>query len=197
MISWFFIGLVVTILLTPGPTNTLLASSGIQVGVRQSFRLIPAEALGYFIAITLWGYLIGKVSNHLPLLPIILKLFSAAYILYLAIRLWRTAGLQENFEQTSIRARELFLATLLNPKALLFASAIFPSIAWLDLHYYIVHMLAFLLLILPIAFLWTLLGSVLASNKIAWLNQSNLQKTASLVLMSFSIPLSYSAILSL
>ncbi|MDA0777301.1 MAG: LysE family translocator, partial [Proteobacteria bacterium] len=27
-------------------------------------------------------------------------------------------------------------------------------------------------------------------------NQSNLQKTASLVLMSFSIPLSYSAILS-
>ena len=29
MISWFFIGLVVTILLTPGPTNTLLASSGI------------------------------------------------------------------------------------------------------------------------------------------------------------------------
>lgn len=56
MISMLFIGLVVSILLTPGPTNTLLASSGIQVGVRKSFRLIPAEAFGYLISITLWGY---------------------------------------------------------------------------------------------------------------------------------------------
>jgi hypothetical protein len=54
----------------------------------------------------------------------------------------------------------------------------------------------FLVLIVPIAFFWTFIGSILASNKIRWLNQSNLQKTASLVLMSFSIPLSYSAILS-
>ena len=55
MISWFFIGLVITILLTPGPTNTLLASSGIQVGLRKSLLLIPAEAMGYIIAISVWG----------------------------------------------------------------------------------------------------------------------------------------------
>jgi len=44
---------------------------------------------------------------------------------------------------------------------------------------------------------WIFIGSILASNKVRWLNQSNLQKTASLVLLSFSIPLSYSALLSL
>lgn len=197
MISWLFIGLVITILLTPGPTNTLLASSGIQVGIRKSLALIPAEAIGYLISITFWGFLIGKVSSHLPLLPTILKLFSAAYILYLAIKLWRTADVEESFLQPSIRARELFCATLLNPKALLFASAIFPSIVWRSVDYYVAHMLAFQILIIPIALLWTFIGAILASNKIKWLNQSNMQKTASLVLMSFSIPLSYSAILSL
>lgn len=197
MISWLFIGLVVTILFTPGPTNTLLASSGIQVGVKKSFRLIPAEAIGYLIAITFWGFLIGKVSSHLPLLPTILKLFSAGYMLYLAIKLWRTSGIEESFLKPTIRARELFCATLLNPKALLFASAIFPTIAWLKMQYYVAHMLVFLILIVPIAFCWTVLGSILESNKIAWLNQSNMQKTASVVLMSFSIPLSYSAIMNL
>ena len=130
MISWFFIGLVITILFTPGPTNTLLASSGVQVGVRKSLLLIPAEALGYIVAITAWGMLIGKVSTALPLLPTFLKLMSAGYILYLAIKLWRTANQQVALNQPTIRPRELLFATLLNPKALLFASAIFPAVAW-------------------------------------------------------------------
>lgn len=197
MISWLFIGLVITILLTPGPTNTLLASSGLQVGVKRSFRLIPAEAFGYLLSISFWGLLIGKISVFLPALPSILKLFSAGYILYLAIRLWKTASAVQDLNQASIRARELFVATLLNPKALLFASAIFPAIAWTNPSYYVAHMLAFLFLIVPIAFFWTFIGSMLSSNKVRWLNQCNMQKTASLVLMSFSIPLSYSALLKL
>lgn len=197
MISWFFIGLVMTILLTPGPTNTLLASSGIQVGIRKSIQLIPAEAFGYLIAITFWGVLIGKISTHFPVLPQILKLFSAAYILYLAIKLWRTAEVSDDLNQISIRARELFLATLLNPKALLFASAIFPSIVWKSSQYYVAYILVFLCLLIPIAFLWIFMGTLLGRKNSRWLNQKNMQKTASLVLMSFSLPLSYSAILSL
>ena len=197
MISWLFIGLVVTILLTPGPTNTLLASSGIQVGVRQSLRLIPAESIGYLIAITTWGMIIGTVSNQFPIIPTFLKLLSALYIIFLAIKLWKTANIEASYNQPTIRARELFCATLLNPKALLFASAIFPSTAWLTMQTYSLHMGLFLLLIVPIALFWTFIGSILASNKVRWLTQANLQKTASVVLISFSIPLSYSAILSL
>lgn len=197
MISWLFIGLVATILLTPGPTNTLLASSGVQVGLRKSVKLIPAEVLGYVISISAWGMLIGKVSTTLPLLPPILKLLSACYIIFLAIKLWHTANQEVELNQPTIRTRELFCATLLNPKALLFASAIFPVVAWSDFHIYLIHMMAYLALITPIALFWIFLGSLLASKKVAWLNQTNLQKTASLVLVSFSIPISYSALLSL
>ena len=197
MISWLFIGLVITILLTPGPTNTLLASSGIQVGVRKSLRLIPAESIGYLVSISIWGLIIGTVSNQFPILPIFLKLLSALYIIFLAIKLWKTADIEASYNLPTIRARELFCATLLNPKALLFASAIFPGLAWLSLNNYLVHIGMFLILIVPIALFWTFIGSILASNKVRWLNQSNLQKTASLVLVSFSIPLGYFALLSL
>ncbi|NWK74776.1 LysE family translocator [Acinetobacter cumulans] len=197
MISWFFMGWVITILLTPGPTNTLLASSGLQVGVKKSFRLIPAEAFGYLLSISFWGLLIGKVTAYIPALPPILKLFSAAYMLYLAIRLWKTANAVQDLDQPCIRAWELFLATLLNPKALLFASAIFPAIAWKNSMYYTAHMLAFLLLLIPIAFFWTFIGSMLASNKFRWLNQYTMQRTASVVLMGFTCQLSYLTLASL
>lgn len=66
MVSFLFIGLVVTILLTPGPTNTLLASAGIQAGVKHSLKLIPAEVIGYLIAITSWVFYLNRclISYH-------------------------------------------------------------------------------------------------------------------------------------
>lgn len=194
MISWFFIGLVITILLTPGPTNTLLASSGIQVGLRQSLLLIPAEAVGYIIAITAWGMLLGKVSATFPLLPTFLKLLSAAYIIFLAIKLWRTANQDVVLNQPTIRPKELLCATLLNPKALLFASAIFPAAAWKSQDIYLAHMGTFVALILPIALFWISVGAMLASKKVNWLSQAKLQRTACVVLVSFAIPISYSAL---
>ena len=197
MISWFFIGLVITILLTPGPTNTLLASSGIQVGLRKSLLLIPAEAIGYIIAISAWGMLIGKVSTTLPLLPTFLKLLSAGNIVFLAVKLWRTADQKVALNQPTIRPRELLCATLLNPKALLFASAIFPAVAWNSQQIYMAHMGTFVALILPIALFWISVGAALATNKVKWLSQSKLQRTASVVLLSFSIPISYSALINL
>ena len=197
MISWFFIGLVITILLTPGPTNTLLASSGILVGLRKSLLLIPAEAVGYIIAITAWGMLIGKVSATLPLLPIFLKLLSAAYIVFLAIKLWRTANQDVVLNQPTIRPKELLCATLLNPKALLFASAIFPAAAWKSQDIYMAHMSTFVGLILPIALFWISVGAMLATNKVNWLSQAKLQRTACIVLVSFAIPISYSALSNL
>ncbi|MCH7293889.1 MULTISPECIES: LysE family translocator [Acinetobacter] len=196
MVSFLFIGLIITILLTPGPTNTLLASSGIQTGIKASLKLIPAEVIGYFIAITTWGFLLESVSHVVPWLPPLIKLLSATFIIYLAIKLWITSTKQFDLDQPLITSKALFVATLLNPKALLFASAIFPHTAWLNLHEYVVHMGTFLALITPIAFLWIAFGSILISNKISWLNQRNLQRSAAFVLTFFAMPLAYSAISS-
>ncbi len=126
----------------PRPNHTLLASSGVQVGLKKSAKLIPAEVLGYVISISAWGMLIGKVSATLPFLPPMLKLLSACYIIFLAIKLWHTANQQFELDQPTIRPRELFCATLLNLKHyfLLQRFSLFPhglififisSICWL------------------------------------------------------------------
>lgn len=196
MVSFMFIGLVVTILLTPGPTNTLLASAGIQAGVKQSLKLIPAEVMGYLIAITSWGILLESVSHFIPWLPPVLKLISATFILYLAFKLWTTSTNDIKLDSPLITPKALFVATLLNPKALLFASAIFPHAAWEVFHVYFVHIAIFLSLITPIAFLWIAFGTVLISNKVTWLNQRNLQRTAAFILTFFAMPIGYSAISS-
>lgn len=82
MVTIFFVSVIATILLTPGPTNTLLASSGIQAGIKKSIRLVPSEVFGYLISITLWGILLQSVSQYLPWLPSVLKLLSASYIIF-------------------------------------------------------------------------------------------------------------------
>ncbi len=64
------------------------------------------------------------------------------------------------------------------------------------LHVYFVHIAIFLSLITPIAFLWIAFGTVLISNKVTWLNQRNLQRTAAFILTFFAMPIAYSAISS-
>ncbi|MBK5646067.1 MAG: LysE family translocator, partial [Acinetobacter sp.] len=42
---------------------------------------------------------------------------------------------------------------------------------------YMAHMSTFVGLILPIALFWISVGAMLATNKVAWLSQSKLQRT--------------------
>lgn len=194
MASWIFLGFVASILFTPGPTNTLLASAGVKVGFRKSVLLIPAEAFGYLISITCWGILIDRISIHAPFIPFFLKLCSAVYILFLAFKLWKASFECTTLPSPSIRKRELFLATLLNPKGILFATAVFPASAWTIPDSYVSHMLCFLLMLIPVGFFWIFMGQFLNSGKIKWLNQAILQRAATFILILFAVPLSYSAL---
>ena len=64
MASWWFVGLVSGILFTPGPTNTLLATAGLQSGWARAGKLIPFELAGYVVAISVWGYGMAQMTAH-------------------------------------------------------------------------------------------------------------------------------------
>ena len=165
-----------------------------QVGFKQSVFLIPAEAFGYLISITIWGILVERIAAFAPAIPPLLKLCSASYIFYLALKLWKASFQDNDLKVVMIGKFELFCATLLNPKGILFATAVFPSSAWVIANDYVAHMLSFLLLLIPIGFFWIYMGDILNSGKIKWINQANLQRTATVILICFCVPLSYSAL---
>ena len=69
---------------------TLLAMAGAQQGLRRSWPLIPAEALGYVLAISVWGWLLSHLLDQLPWAVRVLRLLCALYLIRVALRLWRS-----------------------------------------------------------------------------------------------------------
>ena len=115
-----------TLLATPGPTNTLLATSGAVIGVRRSLPLLVAEFGGYLIAISLLIGLAGPVIAAAPVLGTALRLAAAIYLLYLAAKLWRR-GVDVPVDGASVTFANVFVTTLLNPKAIIFAFTLLPA----------------------------------------------------------------------
>lgn len=192
-IALLAIGIVI-VLITPGPTNTLLAAAGLRQGVRRSLPLIAAELTGYLLSISLWGRFLAQAAHALPWLPPTLRIASGVYIAYLAVAMWRAAVALPLSTERATGMRALFVATLLNPKALLFGSTIFPAIAFVHLSVYALSMLMFACLLAPIALVWVAFGAALGSGSLGRLNPVKVQRGASIVLGVFSLSLAWSAL---
>ena len=114
-----------TLLAVPGPTNTLLAASGAAVGARRSLILVPIEIAGYLVAIGCLMTVVAPLANSTPLLPIVAKLVASLWLAITAVTLWRN-GRNHAVSVAPVSPAQLFVTTLLNPKALVFAFVIFP-----------------------------------------------------------------------
>jgi threonine/homoserine/homoserine lactone efflux protein len=185
---------IVVVLITPGPTNTLLASAGLRQGVRRSLPLIAAELAGYLVAISVWGRFLAQAAHALPWLPALLRVAAGTYIAWLAVDMWRAAVALPDSTQKASGTLRLFIATLLNPKALLFAGTIFPAAAFVLWPAYLLSMLIFACLLAPIALAWIAFGAALGSGKLGWLNPVKMQRGASIVLGVFSLSLAWAAL---
>ncbi|MEE1654932.1 LysE family transporter [Microvirga sp. CF3062] len=186
-----FVPAVAAILATPGPTNTLLASSGVQAGFRRSLPLVPAELCGYALAIAGWGLFLEPVSAALPWLKPALRLACAAYLVVIAWGLWSRAG--SALSGSGFGTRRVFAATLLNPKALLFAAVIFPEAAFQTSTAFFQTMSVFAAVIVPIALGWIGFGSALSKPGF-FIRPQIIQRGAALVLLTFSVSLGAAAL---
>ncbi|GMO11274.1 LysE family translocator [Bradyrhizobium sp. TM233] len=113
------------LLAVPGPTNTLLATSGAGIGIARSLHLLLAELCGYLLAIAVLRLALGPLVSDIPLAAVVLRVAVTAYILCLAVMLWRV-NTRELRDGAPVTFGQVMLTTLLNPKALVFAFLLLP-----------------------------------------------------------------------
>lgn len=148
---------ILALLLTPGPTNSLMLLAGAERGLAGAARLIPAELAGYILTVlplALAGT--ALLADH-PLLRNGLTLAAAVWVAILAMKLWRMP--KADGAGGSVDARGLFVTTALNPKALIFGLVLLPSPDRL-----VGNLTIFAALVALVALLWAGVGAVIRAG---------------------------------
>ena len=188
-----FVLAVLALLAVPGPTNTLMAAAGASRGVTRSLPLLAGELGGYAIAITAWTEIVGVAATSQPLVPVIAKLVAAAFLIWSGWKLWSHAG-RSDLPQRGITLSRVFATTLINPKGLVFAFAIFPQLGFVARLPYLGVLAA---LVVATAVGWMLLGTVAARSSRGLLTSSRVERGTAVALAAFAMLLVVQTVQSL
>lgn len=179
-----FVSAILAILLAPGPTNTLMSVAGAQSGLRRVVRLLPAELLGYLTAILPLTYLGAELLGRYPDGAIALKVAAAAWVMFLAVKLWEQRG--DAGGSSEVTARRVYVTTMLNPKALIFGLVLFPAPANPQ---YAPKLGLFILLVMAVAMAWGTAGTLTQIGGGGHRRLQTIQRLASIWLAVVSVTL--------
>lgn len=116
---------IMVLLITPGPTNTLLFLAGAERGWAGALRLIPFELVGYLTTVVPLSLMGAAFLHDAPRARAVLAVVAGIWVGWLAIKL--ILPQTSKAQPTRVGPTEVFLTTLLNPKALLFGLVLLPS----------------------------------------------------------------------
>ncbi len=134
-----FVAASTALLLIPGPTVLLVLSYAMSQGKRVAIATVGGVALGDFVAMSASLAGLGALVLASATLFTVLKWVGAVYLVYLGIKLFRSAssaslGDLENVTET--RAASVFghaaAVTALNPKSIVFFIAFVPQFVVVD-----------------------------------------------------------------
>jgi threonine/homoserine/homoserine lactone efflux protein len=85
--------------ITPGPNNLMLLASGMNHGIRRTVPHVVGVSLGFGFLLFVIALGLGVVFERYEVVELTLKLLGAAYLSYLARKIFRTTGVK-----TDVRA---------------------------------------------------------------------------------------------
>ncbi len=121
------------LLAIPGPTVMVVVSYALAKGRSSAWATVPGVTLGDFTAMTVSVLGAGAILAASATLFTALKLFGAAYLIWLGIQLWRADPSPEavTSAESSAHGRRMFwncyIVTALNPKSIVFFIAFVPQ----------------------------------------------------------------------
>ena len=80
--------------ITPGPNNVMLLASGMNHGIRGTLRHLTGVSLGFAFLIFLVAIGLGTLFERYETLEIVLSVLGAAYLSYLAWKIFTTTGVK-------------------------------------------------------------------------------------------------------
>jgi homoserine/homoserine lactone efflux protein len=129
-----FLGAAILISVSPGAGAVLSMATGLAHGIRRSYWTILGLEIGLMIQLALVAVGLGAALANSVLAFNIIKWLGVAYLIYLAVRQWRTAGVDLRAQLgPAAESGALSLVTrgalvnLTNPKGLVFLLAVLPQ----------------------------------------------------------------------
>jgi threonine/homoserine/homoserine lactone efflux protein len=123
-----FVLMTTVLVLVPGPIVTLVISTGATKGTRVALTTVAGTSSGNAVLVTAIAFGLSWVLAHALYLFEVLRWLGAAYLIWLGIKSWRSAGKDSApLQSGGVHFRRGFLVALSNPKGIAFFSAFLPQ----------------------------------------------------------------------
>ena len=147
---------------TPGANNLLSMSNAARLGFHKSFRFNLGITAGFLIVMSICTLFSSTLYSALPKVKIFMQILGAAYMLYLAWKVWKTSS---ELEVKSSKEASFFAGMILqfmNPKIYIYAITAM-SLYILPVFHSAAALVGFTLVLTVIgasgSFVWALFGS--------------------------------------
>lgn len=132
-ILFSFIGATALLAISPGPDNIYVLIQSITNGVKYGIATVLGLISGCIVHTVLIAFGASAVIKENESLFLILKIFGASYLIYLAFKVYKnnstiSLSSEENLQKSTMQLfKQGFIMNVLNPKVSIFFLALFPG----------------------------------------------------------------------
>lgn len=167
MLDPSFISYVTVMSITPGPNNLMLATSGVNFGIRRTLPMVSGVLIGCGLQTAIAGATIEVLLQWMGAIRLPLTLLGCSYLLWLSWKIFRSGApeMREKARPMTFTGGALFQA--INPKAWLMAINV--ALMYTVNSNILTVMLGFMALNLPCILIWAMMGDRLGKHlQVAW-----------------------------